>query len=171
MSIAPIATVVGLLLLSSCASHIRDWRQAEYGGLSFEDLWAISQDAMTRGMGFRVDAGETDRGKRILVSRWRVRHHGFKPSERVRLRIEILAGEEDEAAFLLRYYAEREIVDDPAKRLHPEEEDWGAGGQDRSCEEIFDYQMRSRIAMHKGEGVPSLEGTRPEDPMNRLIGK
>ena len=171
MNCARLTVLLGLLLLSACASHIRDWREAEYGGLPFEELWVSSEDAMTRGMGFRLDAGETDRGKRILVSRWRVRHHGFKPSERVRMRVEFLPGEEDEKATLVRYYAEREIVDDPAKRLDPGEDDWSAGGQDQRAEQIFDYQLRSRIAMRKGEDLPSPSGMRPDDPMNELPGK
>jgi hypothetical protein len=151
--------------LSSCAASRRDWRELEVQELRFDQLWKITGEAMSVGLGLRIDDANSDRGLREIRSQWRVRHHGFKPSERLRLRIEIDRLEEPKGAHLVRYYAEREIVDDPARRLDPTEEDWEAGGQSGGLEELFAFQLRSRIALLRGEDLPSPSGTRPEDPM------
>lgn len=168
----PVLFLAGALL-QGCASGLRDFREIEVRDVPFAVLWELSEESIRDGFGLQMDGAATDRGQRVLQSRWRVRHGGFEPSTRTRLRVEIESLGEQRGRdgdpgldYVVRYYAEREQVGDVAKRLHPQEEDWSAAGQDGQMEQIFDYQLRARIARLKGEAAPRPIGGRSGDPFD-----
>lgn len=127
-----------LLLLASCGLTA-SWQSVEKN-LPFEDLW-LEMGRLAGLHGFPPDLGETDRGNRVYVSRWREYPAPFRFGRRSRLHAKFSnLGERDQ--WLLEFYIEQQVIGNLGRGFEAKETDWKPSGQDVQREEVLLSQLR-----------------------------
>jgi len=140
-----------LALLSGCASFGANYREIVIPTHTAGDIWR-EIEKFARSRNFPPDPAETDVGKRIYTSRWAGVSAAFRRgANRRRFFAQIVPVDE---GWMIQFHVEVQRVDDFAKRMRPEEEDWEFGGQDRTKEEEFYRVMQI---------VFQLEETKPPE--------
>ena len=137
----PTVALGAVLALMSC-SWSPTWQTTAIGKTSFEDAWTAVEDIAAID-GYPIDHAGTDRGLRVLRTKWRQRVMGFRGSERKRIHAEFDQGEEGE--WFVRLCVERQNVPDMAKSADPEEEDWKSAGQDAETEQRLVAKLNMRF--------------------------
>ncbi|MHC5063389.1 MAG: hypothetical protein ACYTG5_05390 [Planctomycetota bacterium] len=128
-----------LLLLASCGFTTATWRSVDKD-LPFEDLW-LELGRLGQLHGFPPDLGQTDRGNRVYVSRWREYPAPFRFGRRSRLHAKFTnRGERDK--WRLEFYIEEQVIGNLGRGFEAKEEDWKAAGQDLQREEVMMSQLR-----------------------------
>lgn len=138
MNSRTLSSIFLLLLLCACGSTAT-WRSVEKN-LPFEDLWL---ELMRLGQlhGFPPDIGETDRGKRVYLSRWREYPAPFRYGRRSRLHVKFANfGERDD--WRIEFYIEQQIIGNLGTGFEAKEGDWKDSGQDFQREEVMMNQLR-----------------------------
>ncbi len=124
----------------------------------FGELWEGFVDIAERS-GYHLDLVNSDRGRRVFVSRWLERPAPFGMGNRTRLHGKFTQAETLPDGWRIEFWVERQIVKDISRGFEPHDEDWSAGGQDGAREEILASQFRMRF------GRPL--DLRTEPPMRR----
>ncbi len=139
-----------LLLLASLASCTSPPKPLEIEvPLGFGEAWEHFVDVANRA-GFRQDTGETDRGLRVFVSRWRESPAPFGKGSRTRLHGEFEQNQDAPDVWRLDFWVERQIVKDIAIGYDAQDKDWSAAGQDAEREQILLGQLRLRYGHELG---------------------
>ncbi len=143
------AAIPGLLLLAgaACRSYYRDDLEFEVRGLDFEVVWSCCLEALKTE--FPLNRKGIDRGRRRIVTGWRVRPMPFGRGRRSRGVLEVLPGEG--GAYEIRFHVDLESYGDMATPLAPKEEGWEDSGQDREAEKRLLYHLRSRLSRWQRE--------------------
>ena len=138
-----------LLSLALCLATACSWtsyRELETIPLSKGQVWrGISEVASTGG--WPSDPAVTDEGLGIYQSRWRTRVLALGHAGRTRLRVEVEPRSDPGEGWVVYYYIEQQLVDDPTRVFNPVESDWQDDGQDVQQEEIFVARLRIRLGM------------------------
>ncbi len=127
----------------ACINWTPDYREIDLGSVPLEDAWnefarVVESD------GLRVDEATTDRGRRVLQTHWRTRAMPFRGSVRRRVYAEFEPSA-DERSWLVRFYVERQTVNDIGKGFEPEEDDWEEWGQDVEFEQRLAAKLTLRF--------------------------
>lgn len=142
-----------LVFAPACAGPSFSPRQLDLE-MPFEDAWTEFERLVVQA-GFRPDPQETDRGNKVIQSKWRTRALAFRRGSRKRLRGEFTKG--DPGHVLLDFYVENQIVKDFARSMNPAEEDWQHAGQDLELEGRIEAQMM----LFAGQTLNAPERTDP----------
>jgi hypothetical protein len=149
------------VLLGSCATGLRDWKTIPVDGVSFEDVYNTTATFLESES--RLDRAQTDRGRGLLWTQWRVQPAAFSRGKRTRIRVEIerLAPKR----FNLHYCVEKQMYKDMATPLYPKEDEWGGTSQDPNSEILIGHHLRLRIADLLGKKGIKAKGVQIRDPM------
>lgn len=161
---AAIILLVLLVLLvgvQSCGGTIFSYQEITVKKLDFASVWNESRDAVSSVEG-SLDPRATDRGLRVMKTRWNTRKMPFGNGRRTRVHLEIVRKSPLEQ--LVRFYVERQKNSNMGRVFHPEEGDWEDAGQHFDKERILRYHLRSRFATARKEPAPSVIKGKQIDP-------
>ncbi len=143
-------------LLTSCFGSSFAYREVEVPDMASGVVWSRAVQAVKR-HGYKTDVAATDKGLLVYQSRWKGAAGAFRRAERRRMRMEI--EHQEGGVNLLRFYVERQVIDDMGRNLRPREEDWQAAGQHSIDEEVLQAMLRGNL------GMPLLQGQKgPAEP-------
>ena len=148
-SLPRLLSPLALCLASACS--FTSYSEIETIPLTKGQVWRGVSEVANSG-GWPSDRAVTDEGLGIYQSRWRTRVLAMGDAGRTRLRVEMEPSEDPEIGWILYYYIERQMVDDPRRSFDPVESDWQDDGQDAQREEIFAARLRLRLGMESGSG-------------------
>ncbi|HEB52353.1 MAG TPA: hypothetical protein ENI87_03755 [bacterium] len=138
--------LLSLGLLASCGS-VHHWRELQTDAMPLGEAWNGFVEIVTGRNGFATDYAGTDRGNGVWLSRWKRRELAGNYRGRIRLRGEFLVDDgSTQEGWLLRYYIEREKVEDLRRHRDPREEDYSADGQDTQAEEDLYQRLVRRLS-------------------------
>lgn len=151
------------LVLTSCASTRRQYRDLEVRGLPVDIVWRICLDTVQTE--FRLDPAQVDVGRRTLTTRWRNELRAFGMGRRRRAIVELETIEPE--AYRVRYYVELQRYGEMATPLEPKEEEWDAAGQDGAVELRLYRHLTLRVDQALGAKPRSPGRVDMENPMRR----
>lgn len=141
-----LAAVVSCALLPAGCVAAYQWQEVASGPSSRGEVY-MAVDQVARAHGFVPGTG-CDQGLGTWESRWKHLSMELGRPSRLRLHAEVLIDEGDAAAgWPVRYWIERQKVDDLRRSLDPRETDWEADGQDGEREFLFGEALRLKLGV------------------------
>lgn len=156
---------VFLVGLSSCGGPVFSFQEIAVGKLDFATVWNEATQVISSVEGSLNPVG-TDRGLKVMESRWNTRTFAFGKGRRTRVHLEIVR--KDPLEHLVRFYVERQKNGNMRRIFNPEEGDWEDAGQDSAKESILRYHLRSRFAAARNEAAPSVLKSKALDPFKEI---
>lgn len=115
----------------------------------FGALWTEFVE-VARSQGYRAEPLETDRGRRVYLSKWRTREGAFRTARRSRLHGRFERDPDDPERWLLEFHVELQEVTAVGGGLDAEERDWSDAGQYGAMEERLIGMLHLRLGEELG---------------------